>query len=371
MDETLYRSSLLIALTLMLFFGFHMLLAPVPEKKNIYNYLMSRRLMGIALLILAANYSVHLFGGIRLKDVNATILMNTSTYFLCYWLFSSALMMLLDKSYITVRRFIIHLALWLVYSASACAVAVCLDGTSIHNWATFALAALLVAYGLILSIRLLRTYAKAIKMFDNTHSDDIGAYIRWLSIFTYWAIAFGVSCALLTFLPDKYVFIWVLSAIPFYIYLYCCYQNYIFFYEKVENAILEDMPDEDSCKQVDCLATKCTPVYHSDIAKRIEDWIDNEGYRQPGITLNELSAQLCTNRTYLSEYINSVYGKTFRDWITDLRIEYAKASMKQNPQLKIHEISETSGFLSMSHFSRTFSEKEGCSPARWRKENMR
>ncbi|MGM9749052.1 MAG: helix-turn-helix domain-containing protein [Candidatus Cryptobacteroides sp.] len=371
MDETLYRISLLIALTLMLFFGFYMLLAPVPNKKSISNYLKSRRLMGVALLILAANYSIHLWGGIRFKDLNATILMNTSTYFLCYWLFSSALMTLLDKSYITIRKFLIHISLWLAYLASSCAVLILINDSVIMNWATFALAVILVIYGVFLSVRLLRTYSKAIKIFEDTHSDDIGAYIRWLSVFTYLAIAFGVSCALLTFLPDKYVFIWVLSAVPFYIYLYCCYQNYIFFYETVDKAIMEDIGifEDDATPKDKNIIIKDTPVYHSEISRRIQNWIDKEGYRQSGITLNELAAQLCTNRTYLSEYINSVYGKTFRDWITDLRIEYAKASLKRNPQLKIHEISEMSGFLSMSHFSRTFSDKEGCSPARWRKEN--
>ena len=58
---------------------------------------------------------------------------------------------------------------------------------------------------------------------------------------------------------------------------------------------------------------------------------------------------------------------TFRDWISGLRIEYAKRLMTLNPQMKIQDVSESSGFLSLSHFSRTFSEKEGCSPARWRR----
>ncbi|MGN0233456.1 MAG: helix-turn-helix domain-containing protein, partial [Bacteroidaceae bacterium] len=166
----------------------------------------------------------------------------------------------------------------------------------------------------------------------------------------------------------EYVFIWILSSIPFYIYLYCCYQNYILFYERVESAFLEDISLSEMEKNPlgDEAVTEDIPVYHAEIEKRIGEWIDNEGYRQQGITLSELSLQLCTNRTYLSEYINSVYHMTFRDWITDLRIKYAKRLMKQNPQLKVSEISESSGFLSLSHFSRTFSEKEGCSPARWR-----
>ena len=101
----------------MLFFGFHMLLGRTPEKRIFANYLLSRRLMGTALLILAANYSVHLIYGIRLKDLYATILMNLSTYFLCYWLFSSAMMTLLNNQYFTLRRFMVHISMWLVFSA--------------------------------------------------------------------------------------------------------------------------------------------------------------------------------------------------------------------------------------------------------------
>ena len=360
MNESVYHYSLLTALILMCFLGFHMLIARVPEKKALSTFLLSRRLMGTALLILAANYSVHFAFELRLRDVDAAILFNMATYFLCYWLFSSALMILLEKSYITRRRFAVHLLLWLAYSALASSLSLFITDTVTKTWGTIALACLLVGYGLFLSSRLLRTYYKAVKLSEDTSSDDIGSYIRWLSVFTYWAIAFGVSCGLLTFLPDEYVFIWVLSAVPFYIYLYCCYQNYIYFHEQVENAIIEG-PELAEDEEV--------PAYHTDIARRIEGWIDNEGYRKPGITLNELAIDLCTNRTYLSEHIHRTFNMSFRDWISDMRIEYAKRLMMKSPQMKIQDISEASGFLSISHFSRTFSEKEGCSPARWRKNN--
>lgn len=35
--------------------------------------------------------------------------------------------------------------------------------------------------------------------------DDLGAYIKWLSVFTYWVVTYGVGCGLLTFLPDEYI----------------------------------------------------------------------------------------------------------------------------------------------------------------------
>ena len=40
---------------------------------------------------------------------------------------------------------------------------------------------------------------------------------------------------------------------------------------------------------------------------------------------------------------------------------------KINPSMKLTLVSEQSGFLSQSHFIKAFREREGCSPARWRK----
>ena len=361
MDQLLYHYSLCVTLSLMLFFGFHMLLARTPEKKIFGNFLLSRRLMGTALLVLSVNYCVHFFCTIRLRDLGATILMNLVTYFLCYWLFSSAMVTLLDNRYITRRLCIRHLLMWLVYCAVA-AVVMCFPADSLpQGCGLMVLAVWLVVYGIFLSARILRTYNRAIRMFENTQSDDIGAYIRWLSIFTYWAVIFGVGCALLTFLPDRYVYIWVLSSIPFYVYLYCCYQNYMLFYETVESAIQEEQAMEEQAADL----SAAVPAYHSDIAQNIAEWIDGKGYCKPGLTLQDVSQQIHTNRTYLSEYINTVYHQSFRDWIADLRIEYAKRLMQEQPQRKMLEVSEASGFLSLSHFTKTFSERENCSPARW------
>ena len=367
MDQSLYSYSLCAAIPLMLFFGFNMLFARVPERKIFRNFLLSRRIMGTAMLVLSTNYLVHFFCSPRLKDVNATILMNLDTYFLCYWLFSSALLTLLNKRYITRTLLLQHLAMWIAFTALAAAIVIWVPKGDAQHIGIVALATWLVIYGTFLSVRMLRTYAKAVKMFRDNHSDDIGAYIRWLSIFTIWAIVFGVSCGLLTFLPDRYVFLWVLSAIPFYVYLFCSYQNYMLAFETVESAIEDDLTME----QYDELNTPANsftvPTYHADLERRINEWIEQEGFCQPGLTLKDLSDQLCTNRTYLSEYINTVHHVNFRDWITDLRIEFAKRRMKECPQQKMFEISESSGFMSLSHFTKIFSEKEGCTPARWRK----
>ena len=362
MNLTLYRCSLFVALPLVYFFGFHMLLARVPRTGYNSNYLLSRRIMGSALLVLAVNYTIHFVWNIRMTNLTATILLNMATYFLAYWLFASAMTALLDRASLNRTRFRTHLLLWLAYSLLAVGVGFLRDPA--RSCARALMAGCLVAYGLYLSYQILSRYKRATRLFANTRSDDIGAYIRWMSVFTWWAIIFGIGCGLLTFLPDRFVFIWLLSAVPFFIYLYCCYQNYLFFHEDVERAIDEEKDVDEPVPVPE--ETAGARTVHTDISSRIGVWVANEGDRTPGITLNQLSLQLCTNRTYLSEHINRVYGMTFRDWIIGMRIEYAKNLMTQNPQMKIQEVAESAGFLSLSHFSRTFSEREGCSPARWR-----
>lgn len=371
MEPSIYNYSLCIALPLMSFFGFYFLFAKTPEKAIFENYLRSRRIMGVAILLLAANYSVHFFFGIRFKNANAAILMNLSTYFLCYWLFSSALTTLLDRFYITKRRLRTHICLWILFSILSGIVLLLLPKGILQTTAMFALATWLVIYGLFLTRRLLKTYHKVIRIFNDTHADDIGAYIKWLSIFTYWAVIFGVGCGLLTFLPDEYIYIWILSSVPFYIYLFLCYLNYLLFYEQVENAMEDGMTSEEEnlCGTTNQKQEQKqeTPFYHAEIEKKIKGWIDTDGYIRPGLTIKELSDKLQTNRTYLSEYIKTKYEMSFRDWITGLRIEYAKRLLAQNPRLTVADISEKSGFLSPSHFIRMFKENAGCTPVKWKK----
>lgn len=375
MEPSIYSFSLCAALPLMLFFGFYFLFAKTPEKKIFKNYLRSRQIMGIAMLLLSANYSVHFFFGIRFKNADSSILMNMSTYFLCYSLFSSALIMLLDCFYITKRRVWTHIILWIIFSTLSGVVGFLVPSGIIQKISLFALAVWLVVFGVVLARRVIVAYRRAIRIFNETQADDIGAYIEWLSIFTYWAVIFGVGCGLLTFLPDKYVFIWILSSIPFYCYLFYSYQNYLLFYEQVENAFEQDIQSEEelltnSGTEPEMVSEEEIPVSYTGIIEKVDNWIKTDGYVKQGLTIKELSEILHTNRTYLSAYIKTTYKMTFREWITGLRLEYAKNILKEHPEINIQKLAESSGFLSRSNFIKSFTEKEGCTPGKWKKANL-
>lgn len=367
MNHLIYQYSLCASLSLMIFFGLYFMIAKTPEKAIFYNYLRSRRIMGIALLLLAANYSVHFFCDIRFINVNAAITMNLSTYFLSYYLFSSAMITLLDRFYITRKRTRIHILLWLVFSSLSAVALLLLPDGPLQKVALLALAAWLVVYGLILARRVIVAYHRAVRIFDNTHADNIGLYIEWMSTFTYWAIIFGVGCGLLTFLPDKYVYIWILSSIPFYSYLFYSYQNYMIFYEQVERTLeIGNEPVE----EVKAESEKELPKYFENIENNLIPWLERNGYTQPGLTIQDLTQMLDTNRTYLIAYIKEKYKVSFCEWITGLRLEYAKKLLKGHPEMSVQKLAESSGFLSRSYFIKSFTKKEGYTPAKWRKANM-
>ena len=368
-DKALYDHSLGTALVLMLFFAFYFLLAKTPDKRIFANYLRSRRLMGGALLTLSANYAVHLFVAPRFLWQEAAVMMNLSTYYLTYWFFSCAFLTLLNPHYFTVKRFLRYIGSWVAYNLLSMALLLCLPNGGLQQVAILLMALWLIVYGIYLSYKIIQTYHHAVRLFDDTHSDDIAAYVRWMSIITWWALIYGVGCGLLTFLPDRYVFLWILSSIPFYIYLFCSYLNYLLFYEKVEHILEKEMTVK-ADSELDDSETAALPAYHAELKEPFDRWLSTEGYRQQGLTIEEMAASLATNRTYLSSYIKAVYHMSFREWIVDLRIAYAKQQLEKHPELTVAAISEASGFLSLSHFTKTFTKKVGCQPSKWRKQSI-
>ena len=122
MEQDIYGYSLCAALTLMIFFGAYFIFSGEPDKPVFRNYIRSRRIMGAALLVLSTNYMVHLLLQPRFTAPDAAILMNLSTYYISAWLFSSALTSLLDRHYLTRRKFTLHIISWLCFTAAAGAV---------------------------------------------------------------------------------------------------------------------------------------------------------------------------------------------------------------------------------------------------------
>lgn len=96
-----------------------------------------------------------------------------------------------------------------------------------------------------------------------------------------------------------------------------------------------------------------------------------KGYLSTSINLNSLSKILDTNSSYLSKIINHTKGKTFKNYLNDLRIENALEELKNNPQNKkftIEAMAFDFGFKSAESFSKKFKSTYGMYPSKFMKD---
>lgn len=106
----------------------------------------------------------------------------------------------------------------------------------------------------------------------------------------------------------------------------------------------------------------------ADNQRKLEEWLTTEKpYLNPDFKLIDLREVLPMNRTYLSQFINAIYGCSFYQFVNRYRIEEAKQLMRDYPELRLADVATRSGFSSREVFSRTFTTETGVTPGEWRK----
>lgn len=363
---TAYEMALNSAVTLMIFIGVIMIFGPVPYVKERSRYVVSRKCMGIAILILALNYGVHLFINPRFSGHEKwAIAMDLSTFVLVVPFFYSALMELMAKDFnfkfnrkkATYSALVIGygpvLSLMMTYFPEK-QNSILIVGASIY-----------CVYASAMGLKLFERYRRLLRLIDETQSEDMEPYVRWMSFITFYIIIYGPLCGACAFLSNNFTYLWVLSSIPMYIYIFFSYKNYLLFDDRVAEVELETddiIVDEPS-------DTAIVSEYYREkdlfMTRQIEVWIKNLGYTKQGITLTSLASTLCTNRTYLGGYMKRTQNKPFREWINDMRIDYAKKLMSSNPFITIAEVAEMCGYSTSSHFTTTFTRYAGLPPSKW------
>jgi YesN/AraC family two-component response regulator len=88
-------------------------------------------------------------------------------------------------------------------------------------------------------------------------------------------------------------------------------------------------------------------------------------FLQPGLSVVDLAKSIGSNRTYVSNSINTHSGKSFALFVNTYRVEYAKKIMEKDGKLSIAQVAEMSGFASEESFRRNFRNITGKSPSDW------
>ena len=89
-------------------------------------------------------------------------------------------------------------------------------------------------------------------------------------------------------------------------------------------------------------------------------------FRNKDLRIADVATELGTNTTYLSSYLNGELNTTFPAFVTGFRIRFAQELMLKEPNMRLSQVAEESGFTNEKTFLRTFKASCGLTPSEWK-----
>lgn len=382
MADALYNYSLLVAWIILFTFGSSLLLAKTPKKEVYFCYNRSRWILGAALLLFGVQVLLQWIFEFRTSTPYIATALNITVFYMAAILFGMAFISLLSPTYISRHQVCGDFSKWAVCMAVLWMATLGLDGILRTVMQIFASAFFFWQACILVRIFFI-VYRQAVYKVDNYYADNVNVFVQWLYKSTFGIIAFGLTGAVLAFTPKWCVAIQMTAGIFMFFYIYISFMNYALNYDTVEIAVAEP-------KTVAPLKVAVSPeavppatgngheqpdeqgeAYRKQIAGSLEKWVADEGFRENGITIEQVANLISSNRTYLSSFINTEFKSTFRTWINGHRIEYAKRLLTGSPEMTIDNIARESGFSSGTSFGKLFNESEKMPPSKWRKSQGR
>lgn len=105
---------------------------------------------------------------------------------------------------------------------------------------------------------------------------------------------------------------------------------------------------------------------YSPIVMLIKGYIDSH-YMLEHLSLQEVADQFEISPSYLGKLMKNELGKTFIEYLTEMRMEQAKRMLEEEHiGIKIHEVAQLVGYSSQHYFSRVFKKEVGVTPLEYK-----
>lgn len=104
---------------------------------------------------------------------------------------------------------------------------------------------------------------------------------------------------------------------------------------------------------------------------RIQQAMDEQKlYLNTDLDIKSLAENIASSRTLISVCINSITGKTFRQWLAEYRLSLFIKLMEENPDSSLEELMGQCGYKDQSTFRRQFKTAYGMTPSEYRKQHF-
>lgn len=126
-------------------------------------------------------------------------------------------------------------------------------------------------------------------------------------------------------------------------------ENVLTIYKQVIQCIIEENSDSHQI------------IYENDIVTKAKNYIYTN-YSTP-LSLALLAEKICVSSSYLSSLFHKSMGESYVKFLTRVRMEEAAKLLRTNQNIKIYDVSEKVGYVSVKHFSYIFKNHFNITPS--------
>lgn len=332
----------------------------MPRGANLANYRASRYMLAAGYLVFSAATLFALHAGPDVYGTGPLVLTVTViTAGLSAFLFQHTILTLINPMFLTVRRLA---ATFIPIALTVCALlaAFMWGSQRIFDIAFYLSAGLyfLLLYIYIKAFR--REYGDYVMAVNNFFSDDSGLHLKWVRTAYYLAVGMGALAGVSLFLPSAFFVGFIAFVAVFYVYYAVRYIDYGRMFAEIAPAF-EPVYDEVGAASANT----------REVAVKIGGWIEAKGFLAGGTTLDSMSRELGLPCSEVSAFHRSQSGRSFRRWITELRMEEAREMIMADPDISLHEVARRVGMPRYRRFVSAFSDICGESPRDFRERLRR
>jgi len=359
--EATYEVLILQTISVSFIFSICFIFIKVPQKESLRNYRISRKIMALAFLLIGISNIVEFVSNTNQPDFYFSSLVTVFLAAFQATFFTFTLLALINLRLVSIWKLIRELIPVVILTIAAF-ISYYSHFERLFKPVFYIFSFYYLTMIIRYSVSFFRSYRLYVRKLDNYFSIQTANKLRWVKTVYFAMLLIGCISIIPIYTNELFAVLFNVLYILFFIYFGIRFINYVYIFQEIETAITHIEKKE---LKVEKNLSSFNQLDHA-----ISEWEFKKGFTEPNINIEQVAAQVKTNRTYLSNYINTNKMMTFNDWINQLRIEEAKNLMLDNPNLPVSQIGVMVGLPDKSNFGRQFSKMTGISPLAWRSKQF-
>lgn len=207
-------------------------------------------------------------------------------------------------------------------------------------------------------------YNKCVNNTDSKTDEYSESRYAWIKHFFIAVTILGVTAAIAPFMPTAIYDIWMLLAAFFYSYVVISFVNYCGGTAHLVHKVYESGNNSNSNVDVKKV------MDFEKLEANLQKWVEERGFVKNDLVSEKFAQSLGVSITTLRAYFSQKYHMDFRQWRTNLRIEYACSILREHPEYSYDAIAEMVGIGDRSNFTRTFKKITGITPKEYAQKSQ-